>query len=96
VPTKVRDADFIGVCAGAMRRGNGPVRTIGKKPQSYLDAYVSSRAPETASTSAIGSRAVWLGHAIPPMDTNRAGPGIFISALSSDDPTPGSSLWDST
>ena len=83
-------------CAGAVRRGNGPVRTIGKKPQTYLDAYVSSRAPETASTSAIGSRAVWLGHGIPLIDTNRAVPGIFISALYSDDPTPGLSLrlWD--
>lgn len=85
-------------CAGAVRRGNGPVRTIGKKPQTYLDAYVSSRAPETASTSAIGSRAVWLGHGIPLIDTNRAVPGIFISALYSDDPTPGLflRLWDAS
>jgi hypothetical protein len=85
VPTKVHDAYFIGVCVGAMDR------TIGKKPQSYLDAYVSSRAPKTASISAMRSRAAWLGHGIALIDTNRADAGILISALYSDDPTPGSS-----
>jgi hypothetical protein len=37
------------------------------------------------------SRAAWLGHGIALIDTNRADAGILISALYSDDPTPGSS-----
>ncbi|KAG9387615.1 Cutinase transcription factor 1 alpha [Pyrenophora tritici-repentis] len=50
-----------------------------RKHQAALDAYVPSRAPETASTSAMESRAVWLGHGRPPVDTNGAALGTFIS-----------------